>query len=1054
MGGSIADLKSIFGRALEIRSNAEREAYLDQACGGEAELRAEVESLLQAQEGAGGFFDGLRPSPGPTVDQPSVSEKPGTAIGPYKLLEQIGEGGFGVVFLAEQTRPVRRRVALKVLKPGMDTRQVVARFEAERQALALMDHPNIAQVHDGGTTPDGRPFFVMELVKGVPITDYCDQCRLTTHERLDLFVSVCRAVQHAHQKGVIHRDIKPSNVLVAIQDSKPMVKVIDFGVAKAVNQRLSEQTLVTGFHQLIGTPLYMSPEQAEMSPLDVDTRADIYALGVLLYELLTGTTPFAKERLSKVGYDELRRILCEEEPPRPSARLSTLKDKLTTVAVQQRVEPRHLLRAVRGELDWIVMKCLEKDRSRRYETANGLARDVMRYLADEPVAASPPSTAYRLRKFLRRNKRTVLAALAFLAMLLGGIVGTTVGLVRALAAAESEKLAKTTAENRLKQIEAANEVLGSIFQDLDPREEERGGPELRVQLGQRLEQATRQLDGTAVGDPLTVARLQNVLGTSQMNLGRLDEARVLLEKALATRHAMLGPDHPDTLTSQNDLALVWQKLARHDRAEPLFVEVLQARTARLGLGHSATLTSKHDLAVLYSDQGKYDRAEPLLLEVVQAFTALVGADHQKTLVGKNNLALLYRRKSDFNRAELLYREVLNAQTARLGPDHHDTLITKSNLAVLYRAQGKLDQAESLHQAVMQARTAKLGPDHLSTLVSKNNLAILYRVRGKYDQAEPLFLEVLQARTARLGPNHPDTLNARNTLASLYHDQRKYEQAESIYREVVQALSAVLGPDHDQTLTSKSNLASLYRAWGRFEQAASLGREVLDARTARLGADHRDTLTSKNNLARVYEEQGKFEQAEPLYGEAVATARKLLGLAHPDTQHIIGNLSLCYEQMGQPGRAEPLWRELVDFWQTKGGTESPKYTDRLAGLGRNLLLQKKYAAAEPVLRACLAEREKKAPDAWATFNTRSQLGGALLGQQKYADAEPLLREGYNGMKQHEAKIPASARPRITEALEWLVRLYESWGKAEQAAEWRTKLEAHRRAEKKTDPPGEK
>jgi tetratricopeptide (TPR) repeat protein len=829
--------------------------------------------------------------------------------------------------------------------------------------------------------------------------------------------------------------------------------VIDFGVAKAAGQKLTEKTLFTGFGAVVGTLEYMSPEQAEVNQLDVDTRSDIYSLGVLLYELLTGTTPLERKRIKEAALLEVLRLVREEEPPRPSTRLSTVEE-LPSIAANRGLEPKKLSGLVRGELDWIVMKALEKDRNRRYETANGLAMDLMRYLADEPVAAGPPSAAYRLRKFLRRNKRPVMAALAFLALLLGGIVGTTVGLVRALAAAESEKLAKTTAENRLKQIEAANEVLGSIFQDLDPREEERGGPELRVQLGQRLEQATRQLDGAAVGDPLTVARLQHVLGTSQLNLGHVDEARVLLEKAVATRQAMLGPDHPDTLTSQNDLALVWQKLGRHDRAEPLFVEVLQARTARLGLDHSATLTSKHDLAVLYSDRGKYDRAEPLLLEVVQAFTALLGADHQKTLVAKNNLALLFRRKSDYGRAEQLYREVLDAQTARLGPDHHDTLISKSNLAVLYRSQGKLDQAESLHQAVMQARTARLGPDHLSTLVSKNNLAILYRVRGKYDQAEPLFLEVLQARTARLGSNHPDTLNARHTLASLYHDLRKYEQAESIYREVVQALSAVLGPDHDQTLTSKSNLASLYRARGRLDQAASLGREVLDARTARLGADHRDTLTSKNNLARVYEEQGKFEQAEPLYGEAVATARKLLGLAHPDTQHIIGNLSLCYEQMGQPGRAEPLWRELVDFWQTKGGTESPQYADRLAGLGRNLLLQKKYAAAEPVLRACLAEREKKAPDAWATFSTRSQLGGALLGQQKYAEAEPLLREGYDGMKQREPKIPASARPRITEALEWLVRLYESWGKAEQAAEWRTKLEAHRRAEKKTDPPGVK
>src|SRR5262249_19968930 len=343
-------LEAIFFAALEKVAPQERAAYLDEACAADPGLRRRVERMLAAQAQAGSFLEQPARSPVVTLDEQPVREGPGTVIGPYQLLEQIGEGGFGVVFLAEQQQPVRRKVALKMLKPGMDTRQVVARFEAERQALALMDHPHIAQVHDGGTTSDGRPFFVMELVKGIPITDYCDQCGLTTRERLDLFLSVCQAVQHAHQKGVIHRDLKPSNVLVAMQDGKPRVKVIDFGVAKALNQRLSAHTLQTGFHQLIGTPLYMSPEQAELSPLDVDTRADIYGLGVLLYELLTGTTPFEKERLSKVSYDELRRIIREEEPPRPSARLSTLQDKLLTVAGQRRTEPRHLLRTVRGEL--------------------------------------------------------------------------------------------------------------------------------------------------------------------------------------------------------------------------------------------------------------------------------------------------------------------------------------------------------------------------------------------------------------------------------------------------------------------------------------------------------------------------------------------------------------------------------------------------------------------------------------------------------------------------------------------------------------------------------
>jgi serine/threonine protein kinase/Tfp pilus assembly protein PilF len=409
---------TIFAQAIEIESAPERAAFLDRACRSDPELRRQLEKLVRDHFRAGAFLERPAAELVATAEE-SVVERPGTVVGPYKLLEQIGEGGFGVVFLAEQTQPVRRKVALKVLKPGMDTRQVVARFEAERQALALMDHPNIAKVFDGGATPSGRPYFVMELVKGVPITEFCDHNRLTPRQRLELFIPVCQAVQHAHQKGIIHRDLKPSNVLVSRHDSTPVPKVIDFGIAKALGQELTDKTVFTGFAQMIGTPLYMSPEQAGMSDLDVDTRGDVYSLGVLLYELLTGTTPFTRERFRQAGYDEIRRIIREEEPPKPSTRLSESKETLASISANRHTEPAKLTRLVRGELDWIVMKALEKDRDRRYESANGFAQDVQRYLADEPVLAGPPSAWYRFRKFARRNRAHLALAAALALLLLG-----------------------------------------------------------------------------------------------------------------------------------------------------------------------------------------------------------------------------------------------------------------------------------------------------------------------------------------------------------------------------------------------------------------------------------------------------------------------------------------------------------------------------------------------------------------------------------------------------------------------------------------------------------
>jgi serine/threonine protein kinase/tetratricopeptide (TPR) repeat protein len=553
--------KSVFLAALE-RAADERGAFLDDACAGDAELRQRVDRLLQAHDRPDSVPQALA-APIPTVDpaphegEDSASglvaavERPGAVIGPYKLMEQIGEGGMGLVFVAEQQQPVRRKVALKVIKPGMDSRAVVGRFEAERQALALMDHPHIAKVLDGGQTAGGRPYFVMELVKGMPITQFCDDNRLTARQRLELFVPVCQAVQHAHHKGVIHRDLKPSNVLVTSHDGTPVVKVIDFGVAKAIGQQLTEKTVYTAFTQMVGTPLYMSPEQAGHSGLDVDTRSDVYSLGVLLYELLTGTTPFTAERLRQAGYDEIRRVIREEEPPKPSTRISTLGQAAATASAQRQSDPKQLSRLLRGEVDWVVMKCLEKDRNRRYETASALARDLQRYLHDEPVLACPPSAGYRLRKFVRRNKVPVLAAGLVLLVLVGGMVGTTLGLVQAMRARAGEARQRQTAEENLRKAHQAVQDYFTLVSEETLLDDPALEP-LRNKLLQAALQYNEDFVRENAGDPGQQAELVAAylrIGNINYLLGPDGDVLPPLQKALALLEDLMRKQ-PDAATLQ------------------------------------------------------------------------------------------------------------------------------------------------------------------------------------------------------------------------------------------------------------------------------------------------------------------------------------------------------------------------------------------------------------------------------------------------------------------------------------------------------------------------
>jgi serine/threonine protein kinase/tetratricopeptide (TPR) repeat protein len=1003
--------QAIFDAARRIAAPEERRRYVHQSCGEDRDLRVRVEALLRIHDQDSTFLRSPAEVP-PLAFEPPAGEAPGGVVGPYTLIEPIGEGGMGVVFRAEQARPVRRQVALKIVRPGMDTRQVLARFDAERQALARMDHPNIARVLDAGTTDRGLPYFVMELVQGVPVTRYCDDHKLTVPQRLELFLAVCQGVQHAHQKGVIHRDLKPSNVLVPLYDGKPVPTLIVFALAKATGPKLTDSTVITQLGFVIGTPEYMSPEQAEPNQLDIDTRSDVYSLGVLLYELLTGTTPLGRDRVKDGGILEFLRVIREEEPPRPSARLAGMAE-LPAVAAGRGLEPKRLVARVRGDLDWIAMKCLEKDRARRYETADGLARGVERHLRYEPVEASPPGAGYRLRKFVRRHRAALATAAAFALLVLGGAAVSTWQAVRATAErddkekarqAEAEQRAQAVAEKDRADEEAAvaRAVEDFLRTDLlgqaDIGNQDAPGERNRdITVRELLDRAAARIDDRFRGQERTEAAIRHTLGNAYRQLGEYPKALIHLERSLALRRQKLGADHPDTLETLNDLALLHRDRGRYDEARPLLERAVELRRARQGADHPATLTAMHNLGAIYRDLSRYDDAEAL------------------------------------------FTQVLAVRRATQGPDHPDTLLAMNNVALLHLSRGRFKEAEPLLKQVVAGFKAQLGPDHSFTLTCTNNLAGCYMELRRFDDAEPLFRQVLAVRRAKYGDDHPDTLFARNFVGLVLKARDHLTEAEPILREVLNARRRKLGADHPDTLTSVSNLAIVLNDLHKYDEAEVLFKQALAGRRAGLSRDDPDVFRSLNNLAGLYRDTGRYADAEPLYREAAVGAKKKLTLSHPQTWLYVNNLIETYGKLGKPALAEAELRGLADFARGRFGPDSSAYAGQLARLSQNLLGQKKYADAEAAARDCLAIRAAKEPDAWTTFNTRSLLGAALLGQKKYADAEPLLTQGYAGMKERVATIPDVARPRLTEALERLVQLHDARGNTAEADRLRSDLQ---------------
>jgi tRNA A-37 threonylcarbamoyl transferase component Bud32 len=1201
----------LFAAAIGTADSGERLALLDRECAGRPELRTRLDQLIAAHFQSNVLLDAPAvdqtidhsPSSQPTITRRPAAEAIGTLIaGRYKLLEEIGEGGMGTVWVAEQTQPVKRKVALKLIKPGMDSRQVLARFEAERQALAVMDHPNIAKVLDGGLTDAGRPFFVMEYVKGVPITEYCDAARLSVPERLHLFAQVCQAVQHAHQKGIIHRDLKPSNLLVAPYDDKPVPKIIDFGLAKAMHQSLTERTLHTAHETVLGTPLYMSPEQAQLNNLDVDTRSDIYSLGVLLYELLTGTTPLEKARFKQAAWDEIRRLIREDEPPRPSMRLSSTATLPSLAAVRQS-EPARLPKLVRGDLDWIVMKALEKDRTRRYETANGFAMDIQRYLSGEPVQAAPPSAAYRMRKFARKHRAGLATAAAIALLLVAGIAVSswqafraTRAEGRALAAASAERTAKNaeaderrkaetaaaaekaarqraeTAEadakhdlakfeainafltnDLLTQAEPANnavedkvtllEILDRAAEKVETRFADQ--PELEQSLRLTImktyhglaswkkaetqaravldllqkrkpdssqvhqaeselahmlhhagqwdagalelaETAVKGLECTTGPDSAATLTALCHLATIYRDAGRLREAITLLERVRDAELTRLGPEHPDTLITLSNLARMYSTAGRLPEAIALLERVRDVLMARLGLDHPDTLTTLDNLAAAYKEAGKFQEAIALFERVRDAELTRFGPEHPRSLTTLNNLATAYVKVGRFQEAIALFERVRDGLIATLGPDHPDTLGVLGNLAGEYQRAGEYPEAIALFERVRDGLSDKLGPDHPDILATLHELARAYWSTHQLDKSVPLYEDVLKRREARLGPEHPDTLMTLSNLGVNYKDAGRLPEAIAVFERLRDARIATLGPDHPDTLDALTNLGSAYHGVGRNAEALAVFERVANLQIAKLGPDDPDTLRTIANVAALSWSMKQLDKSVPLFENVLRRREAKLGRQDVETQEVVANLGVNYKDAGRIKEAIPLLEEvhqsakryprlhiftgaLIDAYAMAGERaklldllqeelaearkalpgDSPQVAGLLAHTAASLLEQGKWTEAEPLLRECLAIREKKEPDDWRTFNTKSMLGGALLGQKKYAEAESLLLAGYEALKRREASIPPQSKDRLSEALDRLVEFYTATYKPDELTKWqaeRAKYPPARTAEK--------
>ena len=895
------------------------------------------------------------------------------SIGTYALVRKLGEGGMGQVWLAQQAAPVRRMVALKLIRGGLYDSTAIQRFEAERQSLAVMNHPAIAKVFDAGTTKDGQPYFAMEYVDGPPITRYCDTKRLKVRERLELFIHVCEGVQHAHQKAIIHRDLKPSNILVVEVDRKPVPRIIDFGLAKAVSpQSARDQTAFTQMGALIGTRGFMSPEQADPNVLDVDTRTDVYSLGVTLYVLLTGTLPFDSEQPKKKPVDEVLRQLREEDPPSPSSKLSGEKETAEDSATKRGTEPTQLIASLRGDLDSITLKALEKDRARRYGTPSELAADIARYLRCEPILARPGSTGYRLRKHILRHRIGVATAASAAILLL------------AFGIAQARELRRTTRER-----DRADRITGfmtGMFKVSDPSEA-RGNS---VTAREILDQASSNIVTGLAKDPELQARLMYTMGNVYLSLGLDSRAQSLLEHAMDIQRRALGPNQPETLETAMSLGRALRFQGRYPDAEKLDRQTLEIQRRVLGPQHPDTVGSISNLAATLFSEGRYPEAERLQRDTLAIRRRVLGSQHPDTLISMVDLSTTLRKQSQYADAEKLQREVLATQISTLGPDDLDTLRTMNSLANTTLYEAHFAEAENLYRNVLDIRRRVQGPEHRDTLTAMGNLAGLLSEEGHYAEAEKLQRETLDIDARVLGPEHPQTLKAMQNLSFTLGKDNRFADAEKLQREVIAIGQRVLGPEHPDVLGTMNGLAGNLQKEGRYVEAEKLERDTLEVERRVLGPSKSETLESMYNLGGTLLSEGHYQEAEKLQRETLTIVSGVFGPTHPNTLAVMTNLGETLEKEGHYAEAEKLQRTALDNVRRIFGADSSQTLDQLEALAICLSYEKRYEEAKVLFAEAVQTAIRiKAQDGLSGAWYSSACGAALAGHPE--DALERLRQ---------------------------------------------------------------